>query len=238
VGLTGALGWQLLENFHAVIPDAIYRSGQLSPSSLQQHIERYQIRSVINLRGKNANQPWYQEECAMAAHCGARHYDMPTDSSYPPLAEELREWIRVLQSCEKPVLIHCQSGIDRTGLVAVVGILQLDPEGDPARAREQLSWHYGHLPWRSNHYRHLAFVDLYTHWLQQQQSSHDRERFLKWAREVYVPETEWVLEAQRAQGTASPRGQRAQETINADWSLPRCRPLLGPNSPTARTPSP
>src|SRR6516162_10223858 len=73
VGLTGALGWQLLENFHAVIPDAIYRSGQLSPSSLQQHIERYQIRSVINLRGKNANQPWYQEECAMAAHCGARH---------------------------------------------------------------------------------------------------------------------------------------------------------------------
>jgi protein tyrosine phosphatase (PTP) superfamily phosphohydrolase (DUF442 family) len=195
LGVIVVLACRLLENFQTVIPQSVYRSGQLSPASLQRHIARYHLRSVINLRGENADETWYQEERAMAAHCGVRHYDMPTDSGYPPTSEDLREWLRVLASCEKPVLIHCHSGIDRTGPVAAVCVLWLDPKGTPAGARAQFSWRYGHLPWRANRQRHLAFLDLYFVWLQQQGLAHDRDHFEKWATAVYQPEPEWVLES-------------------------------------------
>ena len=186
------LGETIAENFRTIVPQCAYRSGQLGPESLDNHIDCYHLRSIINLRGANPEAEWYQEECAVAARRGVAHYDMPTDSSYPPSAEELRQWVDVLDNCPKPLLIHCQSGIDRTGLLAAVCVLRFDPEGSPDRARAQLGLNHGHLPWRSNRGRFLAFLDLYEQWLAERGLAHSRERFEQWATHVYTPLLEWT----------------------------------------------
>src|SRR5438128_6914764 len=57
---------RLGENFHIVIPGCVYRSGQLSSESLAERADREGICSVINLRGANPGQTWYNQECAVA----------------------------------------------------------------------------------------------------------------------------------------------------------------------------
>lgn len=179
------LAWELRENFHTVLPGRVFRSGQPGPESLRGSIARYHLSAVINLRGSNPAEAWYQDECRVAARAGVRHYDVPLDSASPPAAPELGQLIDLLETCPKPVLIHCESGIDRTGLVAAVCVLLLDDAGSPARARAQFSPYYGHLFWRANTIRQLAFVDQYDAWLRRNGYTHSRERFRRWCREVY-----------------------------------------------------
>ncbi len=171
----GSLG----ENFHRVIPGCVYRSGQLSAESLQERAAREGIRSVINLRGANPGQEWYERECAAARRHDLSFYDLPVDSQCPT-ASELRELLDVLERCPKPVLIHCQSGIDRSGVVAAICILLLDEAGSVERARAQLGWRYGHMPWRDNMSVQERFLQNYENWLTVHGESHDRGRFRAW----------------------------------------------------------
>ena len=169
----------LSENFHAVIPGCVYRSGQLCSESLQQHALHDGIRSVINLRGPNPGQPWYDQEWAVARQRELEFYDLPVDSQCPtPL--ELGQLLQVLEHCSKPVLIHCQSGIDRSGMVAAICILLLDETGSLEQARRQLGWRYGHLPWRENMGVQEGFLQDYSNWLAEHQQTHERSHFHDW----------------------------------------------------------
>jgi protein tyrosine phosphatase (PTP) superfamily phosphohydrolase (DUF442 family) len=177
-------GWALRDNFRTVIPGQVYRSGQLSADALFNRITDRRLRSIINLRGANPGESWYDEERAVTARQGVLHYDLPTDSEFPPSPAELRELIQLLDKCERPVLIHCQSGIDRTGLVAAVCVL-LGEDGSPALARQQLGLWYGHLPWRTNTARQRAFVGQYEQWLAEHGQEHNPARFREWSVRVY-----------------------------------------------------
>jgi undecaprenyl-diphosphatase len=178
---TASLCGEVCENFHTVIAGCVYRSGQLSPASLESHVAQKHIRSVINLRGANPGDDWYEQECAVAQRHGLRHYDLPLDSLFPPTGQDLHELIVLLDSCPKPVLIHCQSGIDRSGMVAAICILLLDEHGTPDQALTQLSWRFGHLPWQENRVRLKAFVQGYQDWLEHKGFTHNPSRFQEWA---------------------------------------------------------
>jgi protein tyrosine phosphatase (PTP) superfamily phosphohydrolase (DUF442 family) len=173
--VVGRLG----ENFHLVIPGCVYRSGQLSPQALEQRVAQEGICSVINLRGANPGQSWYEQECAVARRQDLRFYDLPVDSQCPT-ASELRQLLDVLQNCPKPVLVHCQSGIDRSGIVAAICILLLDESGSLERARTHLGWRYGHMPWRDNMSVQERFLEDYRHWLTDHGQGHDRGHFRDW----------------------------------------------------------
>jgi protein tyrosine phosphatase (PTP) superfamily phosphohydrolase (DUF442 family) len=180
VGIWGFLG----ENFHTVLPGLVYRSGQLSPAGLHDRILQCRLRCVLNLRGANQGEEWYDEECEQTRLEGIRHYDLPTDSEYPPEPADLRELIAVLDQCERPLLIHCQSGIDRTGVAAAVCVL-LSKDGSPALARAQLGLLYGGLPWTARAARQKVFLALYEAWLAQRGCTHTPARFRQWALHVY-----------------------------------------------------
>lgn len=49
-------------NFHPIEDGVIYRSGQLSGPEFTDRIEENGIRTIINLRGDNTGQPWYDAE--------------------------------------------------------------------------------------------------------------------------------------------------------------------------------
>jgi protein tyrosine phosphatase (PTP) superfamily phosphohydrolase (DUF442 family) len=184
------LAHQVGDNFHAVIPNRVYRSGQLSGKSLEHYIMYYHLRSIINLRGPNPEDEWYQIECGSAAHLGVQHYDVPIDSGCPPNPDELRDLVTVLQKCPKPVLLHCQSGIDRSGIAAAISRLLLDDTVTPAEAKSQFRLLYGHFPWRESTAKHKAFLDLYEAWLTENGLPTSSSRFREWALNVYNPPPE------------------------------------------------
>jgi protein tyrosine/serine phosphatase len=143
-------GWagllQLTGNIHAVTEGVVYRSAQLNGEKLAETLEKYQVKSVINLRGDSAGDEWYTDELKVTAAQGATHYDVGMYAKQEPDAATIKRIFDVLRTAPRPLLIHCNSGSDRTGLVAA--IYKYFVEGRSAdEAAAQLSFRFGHFPW-------------------------------------------------------------------------------------------
>lgn len=139
-------GLQLTGNIHEVEPGALYRSAQLGRGALSEVIQDYHIRSVINLRGINPEAPWYSGELAVSRALGVTHYDFPMSANDMVAPAMMARLAALLRSAPKPVLIHCQSGADRSGLAAA--LYEYAVAARPAEeAEEQLSLRYGHVPY-------------------------------------------------------------------------------------------
>jgi hypothetical protein len=88
------------------------------------------------------------------------------------------------------VLIHCQPGIDRTGLAVVVSVLLLDESGSPAGALAQLKLWYGHIHRRCSVRHQKKIVQMYEASLAATNSAHSTDRFRGWTRCVYTNKVE------------------------------------------------
>lgn len=137
---------QLVGNIDTVEPGKVYRSATLSADALTTLIRDKHIRTVINLRGANPNQSWYQDDVRVTASEHVRLIDLAMSAIHEPGPELLATLSDTLKSSEEPILIHCSSGSDRTGLASAMYELQV--MGKPASvARRQLSFYWGHFPW-------------------------------------------------------------------------------------------
>ena len=133
------------DNFHAVEAGVVYRSAQMSGAHLREVIATQHIRAVLNLRGPNPGQGWYDDEVAAARDAGVRHIDIALSARHELSAQQLNDVRRALADGPKPLLIHCNGGSDRTGLVSALYLLSRG--ASPAAADEQLALRYGHFPW-------------------------------------------------------------------------------------------
>lgn len=132
-------------NFHPITYGEAYRSAQLDADELEYYIKKYNIQSMVNLRGKNPDASWYREETNISAGHNVKHYDISLSSSREPAEEDIRWLIEIFKSAPRPVLIHCQAGADRSGLAAAIWKVIVDKE-PKSEADKQLSIFYGHLP--------------------------------------------------------------------------------------------
>ncbi len=137
--------WRIAtHNEAAVEPGRLYRSSQLTGPELRQEIARHQIRSVINLRGINTGTPWYETELAVCNQLGVRHYDVHLSAVRLPQPTEIAQLLSDYADAPRPILIHCRSGSDRTGMAVCVFLI--DQDHVPWRQAESaLSWRYGHF---------------------------------------------------------------------------------------------
>jgi protein tyrosine/serine phosphatase len=132
-------------NFHVVAPGRAYRAAQMTGSELARCIQKYQIKSILNLRGENHLTSWYQGEVAVAARMAVIHYDERLASGNELTVKQMTDLIGLLRRAPKPILIHCEAGADRTGLISALYCLVL--EGKSAgESSQQLSIWYGHAP--------------------------------------------------------------------------------------------
>ncbi|HZV34942.1 MAG TPA: dual specificity protein phosphatase family protein [Verrucomicrobiae bacterium] len=146
----GAFLWNrfvLNHNFHVVSPGQVYRCGQLDVPDLTRVVQEHGIKSILNLRGgaRTGLTEWYRAETNAAWQLGVRYYDYELSASQELTEAQLDKIVNIMATAPKPLLIHCKSGADRTGLVGALYLYSF--EGKPAKvADRELTMFYGHLP--------------------------------------------------------------------------------------------
>ena len=132
-------------NFHTVVAGQVYRARQMNADNLANAISKYDIKSVLNLRGENPMAGWHQTEVATLAKLNVAHYDRSLGSGTELTLAQLDDLVTLLRQAPKPILIHCNGGADRSGLVSALYCYAID--GEPAeKAGRQLTIWYGHIP--------------------------------------------------------------------------------------------
>jgi protein tyrosine phosphatase (PTP) superfamily phosphohydrolase (DUF442 family) len=129
-------------NLHQIGP-GVYRSNQPSARQLQRLHRQLGLRTVLNLRGAS-RQSFHLFETETCARLGIDLVDLAMSARQAPSRAVLVELHQALRDLPRPLLIHCKSGADRTGLAAVM--YQLLVARQPyAMARRQLSFRYLHV---------------------------------------------------------------------------------------------
>ena len=182
VGLTV---WNGIGGVRAVVPGEIYRSGQLSTRELNEAIDRYGIRSVLNLRGRGHGRNWYGEEVAACADAGVRHVTITFDIDEAPPRPVVLRFLEAIDTLERPILMHCNRGVDRTGWAAAV--VELARGEGLHRAGEELSIARGHLCSGDDCPQH-AFLEAYRRWLDSTGRDDGTTAFREWVASVYCPD--------------------------------------------------
>ena len=132
-------------NVHVLEPGVAIRAAQPSAARLDDIVRTYGVRSVVNLRGPNAGQPWYDEEMAASRRLGLAHVDIALSARQELTPAQLDAVLARVAQAPKPVLIHCNGGSDRTGLVSAAWVWSRGGSADDAG--KQLAVRYGHFPW-------------------------------------------------------------------------------------------
>lgn len=134
---------QVTGNFHAVIPGQLYRSAQPSGAQLEDYVRDYGIKTIVNLRGRD-DAKWYQEETDAAQRLGVQHIDFGMSATKILPVDRAMELIDIMRSAPRPILVHCMSGADRTGLFSLIYSREVAglPEDE---AQWQLSFLFGHI---------------------------------------------------------------------------------------------
>ncbi len=134
------LAWR---NWGVVAPGRLYRSNHPLPWQLRAATRRLGLRTVINLRGERAGCGSDRLGRIAAREAGLVQLDAPFESRGAPHKDRILRLAHLLEAAEEPILIHCKSGADRTGLVAGIWLLL---QGAPvAAAMAQLSLRHGHI---------------------------------------------------------------------------------------------
>lgn len=144
-------------NFHAV-GEGMYRSAQPGKADLERAVREHGVKSVLNLRGKNPGAPWYDEEVAASRELGLAHFDYGISAHRVVTKQQIAELLEIIRAAPKPLLVHCKSGADRTGLVAALYRYALGGAA-AEEADQELSLAYGHFPYLTS--RSVAMDDSF-----------------------------------------------------------------------------
>ena len=155
-------------NFRTIVNGEAYRSGQMDAAQLSRVIQEYHIKSIIDLSAADAP-ALHQREIETAKRLGVQHYDFSLSATNEITVAQMDEIIRTLREATKPVLIHCQAGSDRSGLVSALYCLTLKGE-TPAQADRELSVWYGHIALSQT----IAMDHSYWHYVSNHLAGADR----------------------------------------------------------------
>lgn len=168
----------LSRNLHAVVPGRVYRSGQPTPAMLADLQHDLGLQTVINLRGAWQNEAWYVTEKQAARELGLVHHDIDLRSYRLASLSQVRKLIDALDTCPKPVLMHCRQGADRASLASAIYLLVYERQSLDEVMSQYSAW-YGHMGfadgWRLPH-----LFDCYRGWLSEQKTSHSPAEFRRW----------------------------------------------------------
>jgi protein tyrosine phosphatase (PTP) superfamily phosphohydrolase (DUF442 family) len=169
-------------NLAVVDEGRVIRSAQPT-SQLPRLVAEYGLRSILNLRGGNPADSWYDAEVRTAQTSNLAFYDLPLSATRRPTRRELLLLFDILARCPYPLLIHCKSGADRTGLASALYLMTRKGER-PEQAEGTFALEFGHIPIAGTQHLHEPLHE-YADWLKARRLSHTAERFRDWVKNDY-----------------------------------------------------
>jgi protein tyrosine phosphatase (PTP) superfamily phosphohydrolase (DUF442 family) len=181
------LGSFLLKPFYSsnlgIIDDGrVIRSAQPT-AALKDMIRDHKLASILNLRGGSPRNDYYSNEVRVAKEMGVDFYDVSMSATRRPRRLDLLRLIDVVNRCEYPLLIHCKSGADRTGLATAIYRMVVLKE-PPEEAMGAFTIYHSHVPILGPQRLHEP-IDEYAAWLSKNELRHTPERFHDWVLNTY-----------------------------------------------------
>ncbi|MBX3470556.1 MAG: tyrosine-protein phosphatase [Planctomycetes bacterium] len=157
VGAPGCGVTQVVDKAHDGTPILI-RAPQPDEGDIKSLSTRYGVQTVVNLRGEQHGERWFEEERRAVERIGARWVQLRTSGKSEPPPESVEQFFALVEDpANWPIVLHCQGGIHRTGLWAALYRIQYQG-WSPERAIAEME-------------------DLYFDW-----SITDREALKRWLR--------------------------------------------------------
>lgn len=126
--------------FRTVVASQVFRSSQPSPDHLREWQATYGIQTIINLRGERDADD-YRAERRACAELGLRLIDLEWSAVRLPGPAALSALLNALRTSERPILIHCAEGKDRSGVASTIAAMVLGGQ-DYDTARLQIGSKY------------------------------------------------------------------------------------------------
>jgi protein tyrosine/serine phosphatase len=129
-------------NFHWIEPGVMARANQPSPEAIARYASQG-FKTILNLRGPSDTGYYALEREACERH-GLVLVDARMHSRDPPSRDQVKRAKALFESMVYPALMHCKSGADRAGAMAV--LYKHFKMGEPIEAAvEQLRLKYLHV---------------------------------------------------------------------------------------------
>jgi protein tyrosine/serine phosphatase len=128
-------------NFATVAPQ-VYRSNHPTTPRFEAYAAMG-ITTIFSLRG-GMHLPQYLFEVETCDRLGLKLECFKMNAREAPTVERLQMLFEVFDRIEKPFLMHCKSGADRTGLAAALYLLVYEG-AELAAAKKQLSFDFVHI---------------------------------------------------------------------------------------------
>lgn len=171
-------------NFHVVVEGEVYRSAQPSPEQLAEWVETYELKTVVNLRGQS-DRAFYHDERRVLERLGVTMLDVRLTGSRMPMAGRLKKLVGVFESAQRPMLLHCGSGIERAGVASVMAAMAIGGR-DYQSARDEVSLRTLHVG--SMDSRIMKTLVEYEDYCRREGLSTGRwEQFKRWVCQEYYP---------------------------------------------------
>jgi protein tyrosine/serine phosphatase len=116
----------------------------LTPTQIAEYAKTYGIKTIINLRGDKSGRSWYDADVTEANRLSVVHIDFAMSARRGLTTRQAAALIVLMKGAQKPILIHCQSGADRSGLASALYLAAIKKSGE-AVAEDQLSIRFGHF---------------------------------------------------------------------------------------------
>ena len=130
-----------------VAPKVLYRSGLLRPQNLENVIDAFGIRTLVNLLPPESLAPDRLEllraEERIAGERGLQLVGIPMPAETPPTQAQLDQWLALFDDEQNlPILVHCEFGVIRTGMM--VAAYQIEKRGHTGKQALEEMPRFGH----------------------------------------------------------------------------------------------
>jgi protein tyrosine/serine phosphatase len=108
--------FEIRGNFDTVVEGRLYRSGQPKESQLERWINKYHFRTIVVLKPTLRG-----HEVEIAERYGVKLHHIPLGTRQGPSEEQWQRILALLVDEQNfPLLYHCQSGADKTGIITAM----------------------------------------------------------------------------------------------------------------------
>ena len=169
--------FRLFWNSWAKLPGDMYRSNQPYPFQIKRYIKKYDIKSILNLRGERNCSSYFLEKNFCDKN-NIKLYNFPISSRDLPDKEKLLNFEILLNNIDYPCIMHCKSGADRAGLGAALYLIYKQ-KYSIEKASKQLTFKHLHIK-----YAKTGILDFFFQQVINEKIKNKSE-FLNWITKNY-----------------------------------------------------